>query len=131
MGGRGPSPWCAAKQNEPQLSSAGLGAYFAKVGTGFTIGIRATSKKSIFLRQTGCHFAGKCSATQYSRGVSDHSRGRGVLGPPVKPGDDDLECSASSLSARKAARRAHFLSAAPLSAAAFLQSERNFLRSLP
>src|SRR5258708_38617105 len=126
MRGRVGRPRGAANPNEPQLSLLGLGAY-----SGFAIGIRATSKKSIFLRQTGCHFAGKCSATQYSRSVSDQSRSRGVLGPPVKPGDDDLECSASRLSARKVARRAHFLSAAPLSAAAFLQSERNFLRSLP
>jgi GIY-YIG catalytic domain-containing protein len=31
--------------------------------------------------------------TQYSRGVRDKSRGRGVLGRPVKPGDDSARCS--------------------------------------
>ncbi len=37
-------------------------AYSAKVGTGFRDrNSRNLSKRSIFLRQTGFHFAGKCS----------------------------------------------------------------------
>jgi hypothetical protein len=36
-------------------------------------------------------------AIQYSRGAGDQSKGRGVLGPPVKPGDDKFVGDASRL----------------------------------
>src|SRR3984893_6579807 len=71
--------------------------------------------------------------TPVSRGGRNQSRGRGVLDHPViKPGDDSCGWGRALLGEGDDAPSAHFLSAAaPLSAAAFLHSERNFLRSLP
>jgi hypothetical protein len=40
-------------------AKTGFSAYSAKVGTDFAIGIRAILGGSVFLRQTGFHFAGK------------------------------------------------------------------------
>src|SRR5216683_5855001 len=53
-------------------TTRGSSAYSAKVGTGFAIEYALIFMGSIFLRQTGFHFAGKCSGS--SRALAEQPR---------------------------------------------------------